>query len=114
MPNGEERPITFASRTLSKSERNYAQYEKEALSIVFGVKNFPEYLYDRKFVLVTDHKPLLSLLGPKSGIPTLAAARMHRWALRLAAYQYDIEYRSTAKNANLDGISRLPLKGDNS
>ena len=95
MPNDEERPIAFASRTLSKSERNYAQIEKEALSIIFGVKKFHEYLYGRKFVLVTEHKPLLSLLGPKSGIPILAAARMQRWD--------DIEYRSTAKHANADG-----------
>lgn len=102
LPNGEERPIAFASRTLGKSERNYAQIEKEALSIVFGIKKFHQYLYGRKFLLVTDHKPLISLLGPKSGIPTLAAARMQRWALLLSAYQYDIEYRSTTKHANAD------------
>ena len=113
MPNGEERSIAFASRTLSKSERNYAQIEKEALSIIFGVKKFHVYLYSRELVLVTDHKPLLSLLGSKSGIPTLLAARMQRWALLLAAYQYDIEYRSTAKPANADCMSRLPLKGNN-
>ncbi len=112
MPNGSERPIAFASRTLSKSKRNYAQIEKEALSIIFGVKKFHEYLYGRKFLLVTDHKPLLNLLGPKSGIPTLAAARMHRWASILAAYQYDIEYGATAKHANADCMSRLPLKND--
>ena len=99
---GEERPIAYASRTLSKSERNYAQIEKEAISIIFGVKKFHQYLCGRKFLLVTDHKQLTTLLGPKSGIPTYAAARLQRWALLLAAYQYDIEYRSTAKNANAD------------
>ena len=113
MPNGSECPIAFASRTLSKSKQNYAQIEKEALSIIFGVNKFHEYLYGRKLLLVTDHKPLLSLLGPKSGIPTLAAARMQRWALILAVYQYDIEYRATAKHANADCMSRLPLKNDN-
>ena len=90
LPSGEERPIAYASRTLTKSERNYAQIEKEALSIIFGIKKFHQYLYGRKFLLVTDHKPLTTLLGPKSGIPTLAAARLQRWALLLAAYQYDI------------------------
>ena len=102
LPSGEERPIAYASRTLTKSERNYAQIEKEALSIVFGVKKFHQYLYGRKFLLVTDHKPLTTLLGTKSGITTLAAARLQRWALLLAAYQYDIEYRSTVN----DKVSR--------
>ena len=111
--NGEERPIAFASRTLSASERNYSQTEKEALSIVFGVKTFHSYLYRRKFTLITDHKPLVTLLGPKTGVPTLAAARMHRWSLILAAYQYEIEYRKSAEHANADAMSRLvPLTAE--
>ena len=109
-PDGSEHPIAFASRTLSQSEQNYAQLEKEALSLIFGVKRFHQYLYGRNFTLITDHKPLLAILGPKKGIPSLAAARMQRWAVFLSAYQYDVKFKGTQFHANADGLSRLPLE----
>ena len=54
-----DRPIAYASRTLTENEIKYNTYEKEALAIVYCVKHFRPYLYGRKFTLVTDHKPLL-------------------------------------------------------
>jgi len=70
---------------MSKAEGNYAQVEKEALAIIFGIKaiifgikKFHQYIYGRKFWLVTDHKPLTTILSPKAA---LAAARLQRWAL---------------------------------
>ena len=74
----------------------------------FGVKKFHQFLYGRKFTLVTDHQPLLTILGPKTAIPPLAAARLQRWAVVLSAYDYQIEYRSSAKHSNCDALSRLP------
>ena len=88
LPDGTEHPIAFASRTLSSSERNYAQLEKEAASLVFGIKKFHQYLYGRRFTLVTDHKPLTAILGPKKSVPPLAAARLQRWAMLLSAYVF--------------------------
>ena len=85
MPDGTEKTIAFASRTLNSAEQKYSQIEKEGLSLVYGVKKFHMYLYGKqKFMLVTDHKPLLAILGPKAELPTLVAARLQRWAVILA------------------------------
>ena len=109
LPDGTERPISFASCTLTTSKKNYAQLEKEALSLIYGVKKFHQYLYGRKFNLFTDHKPLTAILGPKKGIPSLAAARLQRWAILLSAYDYEIHFKPTASHSNADGLSCLPL-----
>ena len=101
--------MAFASRILRTSERNYAQVKKEALLIVFGIRKFHQFLYGQFFLLLTDHKPLTSILGRSRAIPPLAAARMQRWALLLCGYSYDIYFKPTKSHANVDGLSRLPL-----
>uniref|UniRef100_H3AIK2 ribonuclease H n=1 Tax=Latimeria chalumnae TaxID=7897 RepID=H3AIK2_LATCH len=88
--------------TLTKTERNYTQIRSIKYCIMFGVTKLHEYLYGRKFILVTDHKPLLKILGPKSGVSVLAAARLQKWSLILAAYQYE--------HGNADALSRLPME----
>ena len=70
LPNGEEKPIAYGSRTLSKTEQNYAQVEKEALAIIFGILKFHQYIYGRKFQLVTDHKPSTTILHGSKGRTT--------------------------------------------
>ena len=102
LANGSERPIAFASRTLTTSKQNYSQLEKEALALVLRVKKFHPYLFVR---YVTDHKPLLSTMGPKKGIPSLPAGRIQRWAILLSAYSYDVEFKSTHHHDNADGLS---------
>ena len=107
---GEEHLVAFASQRLTKAERNYSQIEKEALAIVFGVKKFHKYLFGRCFSLMTDHKPLLSILSAKAEVPSVAAARMQRWAIFLSAYSYDIEFKGTKMHAKADSLSCLPMQ----
>ena len=107
LPSGEEKPIAFAPRSLSKAEKNFSQIDKEALSIVWGVQKFRNYVWGRHFTIVTDHQPLTLIFHPKKGIPVITAARLQRYAL--FAHDYSIEYRSTTKHGNADGLSRLPL-----
>ena len=107
--NGKHQPIAFASCTLTETQRNYSQLEKEAFSIIFGLKRFHQYLCGRSFTILTDHRPLLTLLGPHRAVPAHTASRLQRWALILASYHYKIEYRNTTAHADADSMSRLPL-----
>ena len=84
MGDGSERPVAYASRTLSTAERNYGHLDKEALAVVFVVKKFHQFLYGRHFKIYTDHKPLLELLHPKKATPLIASSSMQRWALTFA------------------------------
>ena len=103
-----ERPVCFGSRTLSKAERGYGQVEREGLAVVFAVKKFHQYIYGQFFYIYTDHKPLIGILGETRPIPALSAPRIQRWALILAAYNYELKYRKGEQNGNADFFSRLP------
>ncbi|XP_031332533.1 uncharacterized protein K02A2.6-like [Photinus pyralis] len=109
-PDGSERPICFASQTLTTVQQKYAQIDKEAYSIVYGVKKFFYYLFGRNFTLYTDHKPLVHIFSPVASLPSLTATRMQHYALFLQGFKYNIKYKNTTKHANADAMSRLPTK----
>jgi transposase InsO family protein len=112
MDDGSERPIANRSKTLTKTQRGYSQIQKEALAIMFALEKYHQFLYGRKFILVTDHKPLVAIFGKKRGVPLLAANRLARWALTLSQYDYTVEFRKTEDHGNADALSRLPMGDD--
>lgn len=108
-PDGTERPIQYASQTLSPTQQRYSQIDKEAYAIVFGVKKFHQYLFGRKFILITDNKPVAQIFSPSKGLPTLSAVRMQHYAVFLETFDFEIRYRRSKEHGNADGISRLPI-----
>ena len=59
----EGKPIAYASRLLTDTERRYAQIEKEMLAIVYGLQKFHHYTYGRSLNVITDHSPLVSIVN---------------------------------------------------
>ena len=109
LSDGTELPIAFAFRSMAEAETRYAQIDREPLALLFCLKKFHQYLSGRAFKILTDHKPLVSLLGENKGVPLMASGRMQRWAIMLSGYQYKLRYRPGTTNANADALSRLPL-----
>ena len=107
LPDGSERSIAFISRTLSETEKKYRQVE-EALACIFGVKKFRCYLHGKKFILSTDHNPLISLFIASRPISVQSSARIQHWALMLGAYEFEFHHKSAVNHGNADALSRIP------
>ena len=81
--NGREwKPVAYASRCMSETEKRYAQIEKEALATVAN------YIIGLKIIIETDHKPLVPLFGTKN-LDSLPP-RILRFRLRLARFDYSV------------------------
>ena len=107
MQNGH--PIAYASRSLTNTESNYAQIEKELLAIVFGAERFESYLYGRKFTVESDHKPLEAIM--KKSVVS-APKRLQRMIFRLQRFDFDIIYKKGSEIFLADMLSRSNVKGD--
>ena len=104
LQNGQ--PVAYASRSLTDTERNYAQIEKELLAIVFGAEKFNQYTYGRKVIVESDHKPLEVIYRK----PLVAAPkRLQRMLLRLQKYNLEIGFKPGQHMYLADTLSRAPL-----
>ena len=102
--DGQKRVISYASRGLNKSERNYPAHKLEFLALKWAVtEKFHAYLYGHKFTVFTDNNPLTYVLTTAK-----LDATGHRWLAALASYDFDIRYRPGVNNADADALSRLP------
>lgn len=98
-------PIEFASRTLTDTQRRYAQIEKELLAVLFGLQRFHQYVYGEKVVVETDHKPLLGILNKAIA---LCSPRIQRMRLLLQTYEIQLVYKLGRELHISDALSRAP------
>ena len=101
---GRERIICCASRTLNKVEQNYSATKKECLAVVWGLKNFRNYLIANNFKVYTNHYSLQWLRAMKN-----ESALIHRWAAQLEDYDFKILHRPGKNQGHVDALSRLLL-----
>ena len=103
-PDSLERPIAYASRSLSDAERNYSQLEKEGLTLVYEVKHFHVYLFGYSFQLGTDHHPLLALLNERKSTSPEVTSCAGLFSCRPTSTPWCF-----ARLRHADALSRLPL-----
>ena len=96
------RIISYASRSLTSTETRYSETQKEALALIWACEKFQPYIYGISFELVTDHKPLEVIYGPRFK----PCARIERWVLRMQPYKFKVKYQPGPKNI-ADSLSRL-------
>lgn len=100
---GSERVIAYASRSLSRSERNYTVSERELLAVLFCLEKFRGYVEGTRFKVQTDHAALQFLNNLKD-----PCGRLARWAVKLNQYSFDIIYKKGSSNVVPDFLSRFP------
>ena len=102
------KPVACASRSMTSDEKNYAQIEKEVLSIVFAVQKFYQYVYGLESVLgENDHKPIESIMHKPLG---KAPPRLQRLMLKLQSSDLRFKYVPGKHMCVADTLSRVYLE----
>ena len=100
-----EKVIAYASRTLTKPERQYCTTRKEMLALVWGIRQFRPYLYGQAFQARTDHNSLKWLHNFRE-----PEGQVARWLAILSEYNFQVIHRPGAQHKNADALSRSPCK----
>ena len=95
-------PVSYASKKLSRAERNYSTIEKECLAIIWGIRKFERYLQGVKFVIQTDHRPLSHMNSAK-----FANNRIMRWTMYLQNFDMRVVSIKGTDNVGADFLSRV-------
>ena len=101
--------VCFASRSLTKTEQNYRNLEREALGTIWGMEKFHYFHYGKEFTLESDQKPLVSIY--KKYMIDISS-RVQRPIVRSFPYQpLKVVYKKGAQIPVTDALSRVTPRG---
>ena len=107
------KPVMFAPRALTGSERNYQNLERQCLATIWGMEKFHYFLYGKEFTLETDQKPLVSIYRKHM---VEISPRIQRLIVRSFPYQpFDVQYWKGMEIPLADALSRvtpIPVEED--
>ena len=103
--DGQEKGVAYGSKTLSRSQKGYCTRYRELLAVVIFVKQFRHYLYDRPFLVRTDHASLIWLKNFNEPDGILA-----RWISLLETFDFQTQHRTGFLHGNADTLSRKPRR----
>lgn len=106
--SGNREIVAYTSRTMTQTERYYAQIEREALGLTWAAEKFSDYITGLRVILETDHKPLLQILQSKN--LDVLTPRLQRFRMRLMRYDYVVEYVPGKLLIVADALSRSPIE----
>lgn len=95
--------VAFASKSLTETESHYANIERELLAVIFGCERFHTYIYGKKIIVETDHKPLENIQNKNIA---QVLPRLKRMLLRLQPYDAQITYKPGKEMCIPDYLSR--------
>ena len=106
-PERSAKLVACYSRTLRKSEKNYSANHLECLAINESIKHFRPYLWCKRFVVQTDHKPCCSMIKSRD-----RKTRQGELALELNEHMFEPVYRQGKYHIDADFLSRHPVRTD--
>ena len=104
-----EKPVYFASKALTETQKGYVTIELESLAVAWAMEKFHHFLYRNQFTLETDQKPLEAIL---SKCLNQATPRLQRILIRIFPYNFKIRYIPGLTNQIANCLSRLGVQKD--
>ena len=102
-PQGKERVISYASRSLKDHEKNYSAFLLEMTACLFGIERYSVYLAgSRPFTLLCDHRPI-------EKVSKLHQKTMNRLQQKMLEFNFVVAYRKGSLNQVADALSRNPV-----